>query len=240
MLRKKPALLIASLLVIALAGVSMAALAASGSTPFATPGTTVGDPTPQTVEATTDLTGAPPASYRSSTATPAWTAGSSFGLLRRPRRAEDEMTPEAASGVVALGVGANPALSRLLFVASSGRRYFLVPGAKVTCIVDDRGGSGCGTEEAFERGEMVGAVECAPGREGVSSLVYGVVPDGVGTIQVNLVDGGSTTTQVTGNAYAVSLPEGSAQAASIEWTGPHGNHQQVVPRSPDAGARCSS
>lgn len=149
---------------------------------------------------------------------------SQLGILRRPRVASDAL-PAAEARLLtdspAAANGANPALSRRVKGLPSGAAW-LIPGndGRICFLTQNPpagGGGTCqtGPEMASGRVVLTGGSRRAPGM----TAVEGVVPDGVATVTINIVGGGSVTVPVHENVYMTTIRGG---LQSVSFDGPNG------------------
>jgi hypothetical protein len=163
---------------------------------------------------------------------PAQTVGArqsqAFAILRGPRRAADAL-PAVAGRTIERGpgpeLGVNPALARS--AAGSGKGYYVVPGRGWVCLARTTGASSCNTTEKAIDGRVVGL----SGRPGAGLQLDGLVPDGVGTVEVLGTNGERLAVPVTDNVWSAQ-PE--FVPASVHWAGPASSADVPVFLAPPA------
>jgi hypothetical protein len=144
----------------------------------------------------------------------------SFGILRRPQAAEDQVPlglPVALSGAS----GANLQLARRAPSHGDGQAW-VVPGRGSMCLIsswpaEHSGGANCVPDAAARGGELV--TESASGSAPGSEFIAGLVPDGVGTVTVQLAGGATLTLTVRENVYIAAI---SGDVAAVSFVGPRG------------------
>jgi hypothetical protein len=172
----------------------------------------------------------------SSPSAPAATADSeakrAFGVLRRARRAEDEMGP-AARGVTdegSLGRHHNVDPAEARRVAPAARtKVWVAPGDGSICLLNlpsgaDGAATSCTPVDDAENGE--GVVTVSYSKDQVD--IFGIVPDGVDTVTLELADGTTQRLRVRDNVYFASA---AAPSKTITFEDPAGKRRVV-----DAGS----
>lgn len=146
-----------------------------------------------------------------------------LSVLARPRTAADAI-PAGIAPTFSAASGANVELSRK--VETPDGPVWLVPGTGSLCLVT-RGGAVCGAAASAAEGRLaqeesvegaapvkISEVESAP------KEVSGVVPNGVETVTVHLLSGGTSTLTVHENVY-MGVVGGSV--STVTFTGPNGS-----------------
>jgi hypothetical protein len=180
---------------IAVAVMSVAAVAQSG-------GSSPGDSVPQatTVEAE---------------------AQAAMEVLDEPRTSADAMPSEVAQSIDEHAkFGMNPDLSREALETVSSSVY-VIPANGYICsslTVGDGASIGCAETEDVAAGEVGATTVTLPGG-GIG--IYGIVPDGVGSVTVHTGTSSSQTVSVTDNAYFTAQPQGTV-LRELTYTGPSG------------------
>jgi hypothetical protein len=148
---------------------------------------------------------------------------SQLGILRRPRVASDVLPAAAAQGLTdspTAASGANAELSRSAQGLTTGSAW-LIPGNGMICFEYEDppigGGGTCQADAVVTSGQLVDIAGGAtvPG----TTLVAGVVPDGVTQVTLNLTGGGTVTATVHENVYLTTITAG---LASVTFQGPNG------------------
>lgn len=219
-------------------GLGTAAAAESGalSVPAQT-GTTQTSTTPTSTTQTSGADNAPARPARSREIGP--TQGARLKVLRRARHDSDVLPAHASDRILRdPTAGLNPALSRHAVTTTSGEQYYLVPGTGAVCLYDQAAGGGCVSDADANAGRLLGADLCAPNLRSGDVRVYGLVPDGVTSVHVNLADGTHADAPVIDNVFAETMPLSPALLPkTVTWQDPmNGQHTQDVPLPPDATA----
>jgi hypothetical protein len=163
--------------------------------------------------------------------------GDLVATVNRPPGAGDEVPPGPAAFVDRMRTqGANIRLSR-----RSLRRdrlaVFLIPARDGLCysLVDEQAGASLSCRSVAELAE-------GPAPAGAlvqdHAVLYGVVPDGVQSVRVDLASGSAISRPVEGNAYLVELAA-DADPVSLSYLAPSGDRVKrpaVVPRPEQVAA----
>jgi hypothetical protein len=163
------------------------------------------------------------------------------GALRQARSADDALPAEAARQAA----DAAPGISRDRSVRARnhGHRWtmYLLPATNAACIslVDASGGSStsCQTAEGIRTGSGVPSAvmtECEGPPPEVAPptcenlFLYGIVPDGVREISIDVRNGNDVRADVVNNVYAVDVPV-SDRPAALSYSSQQGPVTQVLP-----------
>jgi len=164
-----------------------------------------------------------------------------FAVFRRAKRPTDELPGRAGQGG---GYGANPGLSRLATTTPSGEKVFLVAANDGICLATPGGGMQlCGSlqEDPGATVAAAGFTACAPGLPAGRYRVFGVMSDGVTSIDLVRAGGQTVTVPVEGNAWVAELSSSEPAPARLRWNGPDGAHDEQSPVPADAvGGTCLS
>lgn len=149
---------------------------------------------------------------------------SQLGIFRRPRVASDVLpaaeaqaltnSPSAASGV-------NVELSRSAQGLTTGVAW-LIPGDGMICFAYGDspvgGGGTCQPDAVVTAGQLVetSGGSTVPG----TTVVAGVVPDGVSQVTLNLANGDATSVSVHENVYLTTIS--GTSLTSVTFVGPNG------------------
>jgi hypothetical protein len=148
---------------------------------------------------------------------------SHFGILARPRAADDAM-PHAAGQVLTKEPGegdydgANPALARRAHLQVRRASFWVVPGNDTICLVvasGNSGGGGCATTRAALAGtynRQTGGTELGTGPNEI--IHYGLVPDGVASVTIQTT-GESLRVPVRDNMWAIAARLGSVIGLTV-------------------------
>lgn len=143
-------------------------------------------------------------------------AARSFGVLRTSSKPVPPAVDEAFRQAPAYesAMAPNPALARRLPQTNpyTGTEPWLVPGDDALCLyVPDTEGAAmtCNTLAEARAGGLH-LVLTPPDKP---AFVVGIVPDGVGSVQVTDEDGSSSEVRVAGNAYSIQSADARAVAA---------------------------
>jgi hypothetical protein len=140
---------------------------------------------------------------------------SAFGILRRPR-VDSDRVPEERSEAYKNGMigrlGLNAALARR--ARTEFGDVWVVPGNGFICL--DVGGRGCSSSKAARD---KGMVTWTSGRSKESSIVHGLVPDGVEEVVLTATDGTTKTVAVKDNVYGTEM---EGVFTSLRFAGPNG------------------
>jgi hypothetical protein len=140
---------------------------------------------------------------------------SAFGILRRSR-VDSDRTPEERWGAYKTGMvgrlGLNPALSRR--ASTDIGDVWVIPGNGFICL--DVGGGCCNPSNAARERGMV---TWTSGRSKDSSIVHGLVPDGVQEVVLTAIDGTTKTMAVEDNVYGTEM---DGVFTSLRFAGPNG------------------
>jgi hypothetical protein len=162
------------------------------------------------------------------------------GTLRRPQSAADWLPATARTEVEDLGPAGADAGASVLSLARGAWKLFLTPAPGAVClsIVDPDGGAStsCHDRDDIVNGRALPAVVregCeleSPGEAAVctTALIYGVVPNRVSQVSVEVGFGAPPTADVQGNTYLVQVPLDKAPSG-VRFDGPHGTVVQPAP-----------
>lgn len=146
-----------------------------------------------------------------------------LGVLDRPRTQAD-VIPAGVAPSFSAASGANVDLSRK--VETPNGNAWLVPGTSSLCLVAD-GGAVCAPAESAAEGDLaqeggIGGAESVKPSEinSAAKEVSGVVPNGVETVTVHLVSGGTSTLTVHENVYMGTV---GGAISEVTFTGPNGS-----------------
>jgi hypothetical protein len=138
-----------------------------------------------------------------------------FGILRRPQvdsdRIPEERRDECTSGMIGR-LGLNAALARC--VRTDAGDVWVVPGNGFICL--DVGGMCCKTSEVAR---AQGMVTWTSARSHDSTIVHGLVPDGVEEVVLTATDGTTKTVPVKDNVYGTEM---EGVFTSLRFAGPNG------------------
>jgi hypothetical protein len=175
--------------------------------------------------------------------------GDSVGSTSEPvvealdqQRSADDALPETAVAELGMITGPEPdSASSVKALEGGSLDLYLTPAPDGAClsIADETGGSSvhCYTRESLEAGagSPAGAVlqgcdapspDAAPVCQNV--VLYGVVPDGVEQVSVDVEAGSSASAPVENNAYLVELPL-SSRPNAVSYTSDEGTTEQQLP-----------
>ncbi len=138
-----------------------------------------------------------------------------FGILRRPQvdcdRIPEERREEDTNGMVGR-LGLNAALARR--ARTDAGDVWVIPGNGFICL--DVGGMCCNTSEVAR---AQGMVTWTSARSDDSTIVHGVVPDGVEEVVLTATDGTTKTVAVKDNVYGTEM---EGVFTSLRFAGPNG------------------
>lgn len=164
-----------------------------------------------------------------------------FAVFRRAKRPTDELPARAGHGG---GYGANPGLSRLATTTPSGEKVFLVAANDGICLATPGGGMQlCGSlqEDPGATVAAAGFTACAPGVPDGRYRVFGVMSDGVASVDLVRPGGRKVTVPVKGNVWVAELSSRESAPTRVRWSGPDGAHDEQSPVPADAiGGTCLS
>jgi hypothetical protein len=162
------------------------------------------------------------------------------GAFRQPRSAVDWLPATATTEVRDFGPPGIESQSSILALSRGLWKVYLTPAPSSVCmsIVDPDGGATarCRSREDLESGLAFPAVV----REGcqlesrdepaicTSALIYGVVPNGVDQVTVDVGSGRAPTADIQRNAYLIEVSLSQAPSA-VRYDGPLGEVVQPVP-----------
>jgi hypothetical protein len=160
----------------------------------------------------------------SAAATPSHEIKDHFGVFRRPVRPEDALrlspggTLEAAVGP---RYGVDFGQARRLRAYSPSVRFWVAPGRDSICtFVQPPGasgpGGGCSPVSKVEVGASATTITSSPDHV----EVFGLVPDGVTRVELQLADGSTQSISVEENAYSV-LVHATTRSVSFDGTPGH-------------------
>lgn len=148
-------------------------------------------------------------------------AAEALTVLAESRTAADAMPEEVASDIGARAdFGMNPDLSRRA-IANTVNSVFVLPAQGHVCAVLTRGDSAnaiCPPTDELKDGK--GSAGTAVLQTG-DIAIFGVVPDGVDSVTVQLGEAGSRTVPVEDNAY-YTVVEAGTPLESVQHDGPDG------------------
>lgn len=137
-----------------------------------------------------------------------------FGILRRPRVDSDRISEarqdEYANGMIGR-LGLNAALARR--ARTDAGDIWVIPGKGFICL--DVGGMCCNTSEVAR---AQGMVTWTSARSDDSTIVHGLVPDGVKEVVLTATDGTTKTVPVKDNVYGTQM---QGVFMSLRFAGPH-------------------
>jgi hypothetical protein len=206
-----------------------------------------------------------PAPKSPSAAPPSKALLDAFSILRRERRDEDALSPEALEALSVRGLlPVAPESSRLLRSTPSGGRAWVVPvpdlasdlpyscepgrkpgpreGLAVVAVGDAASGGGGALDDLVRGRSPVTVVPCAGADKSMLSI-SGIVPDGVPAVFLTAPDGTAVRTDVKDNGYEFLLPHQRAiEQRYVVWTGGDGTPhvQAVVSFGPWRSSRCEA
>jgi hypothetical protein len=180
-----------------------------------------------------------------------------FGILRRERRPDDALPPEALRALTARGLApVAPESARLLRTTAAGGKAWIVPVPdvvgvpRVLCVVARRGklsapkpregvavvaigdaaAGGGGALDDVVRGRAPASVDACAGPNHDMLSVSGVVPDGVASVFLTAPDGTAVRADVHENGYELVVPRPRTfEPRYVVWTGGDGTpHVQPV------------
>lgn len=164
-----------------------------------------------------------------------------FAVFRRAKRPADELPSRAGHDG---GYGANPGLSRLATTTPSGEKVFLVAANDGICLATPSGGMQlCGPlkEDPGATVAAAGFTACGPGVPAGRYRVFGVMSDGVASVDLVRPGGGKSTIPVEGNVWVAELSSREPAPTRVRWNGPDGAHDEQSPVPADAiGGTCLS
>lgn len=193
----KLTLLVAGIAVLAAGGLAIASV--QGSSQWAT--VVVGPMSPSPSE--------PPVFPTSAAPAPALSAA--FAVLREPRDARDVIPASLARDLA--GTGANGSLSRRVQIAGSDG--LVIPSGAGLCVVTESRYA-CTTTEKAVAGALIGTDVCL--REATGRMrVFGLVPDGIKSVRLDLADGTVQELPVIANVYGLVLPR-EPLPLRLRWT----------------------
>lgn len=147
-------------------------------------------------------------------------AADAVAALEDPRTASDEMPADIEAQIDEhADFGMNPALARRAVGGTSS--VFLVPADGHVCAAvthGDHATAMCPETDDIASGRS------APGTMSLAGQdigVYGIVPDGVGSVTLRYGDGESRSVEVSNNAYLAVLPAGTP-VGKVSYDGPSG------------------
>jgi hypothetical protein len=152
------------------------------------------------------------------------TQEAAVGILRRPVDKGDAV-PDNVRDLVAHdsgpALGANLALARKALTTALGEQLYVVPARGWVCLESSAGTSNCVPTDSIADGYAVSL-------QGIPSgfRMRGIVPDGVGRVEVRGNDGETAVTAPVSNAWTVDV---AFSPTSVAWTGDAG--EKVVPVS---------
>jgi hypothetical protein len=154
-----------------------------------------------------------------------------FGVLRRARRADDALPPDARQGVAEAMTGlygVNPDGARLALTVGS-KSVYLVPGGQNLCAIDESGAGSCQGLADIDLGRLFtvafGPPDIPPGHY----LVYGAAPDGVSSVIVSSTLSGRVAVPVKNNGWLVDVK--SMPTAVQLGVGPKSPAFRISPKS---------
>lgn len=147
-------------------------------------------------------------------------ASAAAAVLDRSRGPGDALPADLAEALDSQAhFGMNPALSRRA-LAETMHSLYLVPANGHVCAVltvGEGGSTTCSTTGELASGSAGPATASV---EGEAIAVWGMVPDGVGSVAV-AAGSASTSVDTEDNAYLAILPAG-APVEAVSWDGPEG------------------
>lgn len=148
-------------------------------------------------------------------------AREAMDVLDEPRTSDDAMPAAAADAIDEHGrFGGNPDLSREAIDTLSNDVHVIPADDHVcTTLTVGQGTSMSCAETSDLAAGQVGAATVT--LEGGGIAIYGIVPDGVGSVSVNTGTSSSTSVGTQENAYFTVVPKGTV-LRSLSYTGPSG------------------
>jgi len=120
--------------------------------------------------------------------------------------------------------GANPAEARFARTAPGGASVYVMPSKEGFCLTSSFGvEAGCYTSTEVD----ASAVICAPGLPPDQLEVFGVAPDGVDTLEVQLADGTERSIRVVGNVFVYRAPRTDPLPLTVSWSNAAGVLERV-------------
>lgn len=160
-------------------------------------------------------------------------ASNAASILETTRTSGDEIDSELADKIDEVaGFGVDTDLSRRA-IASISNSVYLLPGTGYVCAaltVAEGATLTCAETPDLAAGEVGPGTVSLPGG---AIAVWGIVPDGVDSVEVDAgVD--STEVDTEGNAYLAVVPDG-AEVATATYTGPSGEMEYDIydPSAPE-------
>jgi hypothetical protein len=200
-------------------GVAAFAVAGAPSEPADT--RTVTAPSPSSGLGTPEQARAPRGSLRGA-----------FSVLGKGRSKRDNLPTTANVDALVDHAGANPSLSHRARSLGSDDAVYVMPSADGVCLVTEHGGTCNRADQALD-GKVLGAELCSPTLSPGTIRVYGLVPDGVGSVTVGFDDGSSSSVSIVGNVFAL---ETTRVPRSVAWGDGAGSEPISLPVPPDAAS----
>jgi hypothetical protein len=148
-------------------------------------------------------------------------AREAMAVLDRDRGEGDALPADLARKIdVHADFGMNPGLSRLS-IGNLSHSVYVVPAAGHVCVVLTLGEGAnlsCPTTEAIAAGQAAAATVVV---ETGDMAIYGLVPNGVGSVAVRTGTSESTDVEASNNSYYTVVPAGTP-LRTIGYTGPSG------------------
>jgi hypothetical protein len=149
-------------------------------------------------------------------------AKEAMAVLEAPRTAADALRPDLAEQIDArANFGMNPDLSRLA-IGNTTSSVYVIPARDHVCAGLTIGG---GADVICPSTEAVAAGKAAPATMTLETGgigIYGIVPDGVGSVSVRTGASDSVDLETEDNAYYTVVPAGT-QLRSVGYAGPSGS-----------------
>lgn len=128
-------------------------------------------------------------------------AAMEYAVFRGPRDAQDNLPagliPKRIARALHLDLGA----SRYARIWDKGR-FYLVPSAKLTCLVGENDAVGsCWPTATVTAGLATTTTLCGPGLKPGTVATFGMVPDGVSTVTILRTNVPNRTVPVQGNVF---------------------------------------
>jgi hypothetical protein len=137
--------------------------------------------------------------------------------------------PESLVSLTSTIKGANPAAGRVARISADGVTVYVLPSSDGFCLTSTSGvEGGCFTSPDVSASSVI----CAPGLPVDAVEVFGVAPNGIRELSINLADASSQTIPVQGNVWIYQTSKAAPRPLTVSWTDQTGARGSVPANVP--------
>lgn len=95
--------------------------------------------------------------------------------------------------------------------------------------------NGCSSDSEIAAGHSIQGVVCSPYMDPNALVMFGLLPDGVNTVDVSLADGSTKTIDIQNNFFNYETTKSAPAVLRVSWAASDGLHSPPSSLPPDAG-----